>query len=124
MLMWLTIIYNELIKFCSESYQTLNPKTGDELKYPYLTYDHHDVPGEPGQFSSYIDIEVFDNKGSNKLPLEQLTQNISDHFERGYFTNEKYAIQSEFMNNKPIPTQSTVVSRRLIQIKLKIDRRI
>lgn len=122
--MWLAIIYNELIKLCAESYQTLNPKSDDELKYPYLTYDHHDIPGEPGQFGSYLDIEVFDNKGSNKLPLETLAQNISDNFERGYFTNEDYTIQSEFISNKSIPTQSTVVSRRLIQIKLKIDRRI
>jgi hypothetical protein len=122
--MWLTIIYNELIKFCTEVYQTLNPKAGDELKYPYLTYDHHDIPGEPGTFGSYIDIEVFDNKGSDQVRLETLVQAITDHFERGYFSNEDYTIQGELISNRPIPTKSTVVSRRLIQIKLKIDRRI
>ena len=120
--MWLAIIYNELIKLCPESYLSMNTNT--DIVYPYLTYDHHDIPGEPGRFGSYLDIEVFDNKGSNKLPLETLAQNISNHFERGYFTNDKYTIQSEFISNKSIPTQSTVVSRRLIQIKLKIDRRI
>ncbi|MDW5300755.1 MAG: hypothetical protein SA378_11575 [Sedimentibacter sp.] len=122
--MWLTIIFSELIKFCIEAFHGFNPKTIDELVYPYLTFNFHIIPGEPGQFGSYLDIEVFDNKGSNQLPLELLTQNISDHFERGYFTNKDYTIQSEFISSKPIPTGSTVVSRRLIQLKLKIDRRI
>lgn len=119
MLPFLEEVTKEFKKVCNESYLEIN--TTDEVKYPYLTFSYSSESLENTREGLYIDVDIFDNCGSNTLRLEQLTEDIRKHFLRTNMLTDKVLLQFKVMSRKIIPTVNKQIKRRWIQLYCKVD---
>lgn len=118
MIPFLQELNKEFKKVCPESYLEYN--TSQNVVYPYLTYTFNSEDLEV-QEGFYIDVEVFDNCGTNTINLEVLTHNLKKYFKDNVILNDDVLLQFEYMTSKTIPTTSNEIRRRWIQLYCKVD---
>ncbi|MCM8710539.1 hypothetical protein M2651_05800 [Clostridium sp. SYSU_GA19001] len=118
MIPFLQELNKEFKKVCPESYLEYN--TATNVIYPYLTYTLNSENLE-NQEGFYIDVDIFDNCGANTLNLEQLTHDIKQHFKSNIILNNDLLLQFQYQTSRNIPTGSTTLRRRWIQLYCKVD---
>lgn len=118
MIPFLQKLNEEFKKVCPESYLEYNTKS--TIVYPYLTYSlsSEDLQDQEG---FYIDVDIFDNCGANTIILEQLTHDVKRHFKRNDILTDDVLLQFEYQTGRPIPTESTTLRRRWVQLYCKVD---
>lgn len=118
MIPFLQELNKEFKKVCTESYLEYN--TAKIVTYPYLTYtlSSEDLEHQEG---FYIDVDIFDNCGSNTVNLEQLTHSFKQHFKSNVILTDELLIQFEYQTARNIPTMSELIKRRSVQLYCKVD---
>lgn len=119
MVPFLVQLTQEFRKVCNESYLEIN--SANEVKYPYLTFSYSSEQLENTREGFYIDVDIFDNCGADTLRLEQLTDDIRQHFLKSRILTDKVLLQFKVSNRRMIPTTNKQLKRRWIQIYCKTD---
>lgn len=119
MLPFLKELTKEFKEVCNESYLEIN--TSDKVIYPYLTFSYSSEALENTREGFYIDVDIFDNCGSNAIELEELTYKIKKHFENCKILTNEVLLQFKFMSRRVINTTNPQVRRRWIQLYCKVD---
>ncbi|NFP92413.1 hypothetical protein [Clostridium sporogenes] len=119
MLPFLKELTKEFKKVCNESYIEIN--TAEKVIYPYLTFSYSSESLENAREGFYVDVDIFDNCGSNTLRLEQLTEDIKKHFLRTNILTDKVLLQFKIMGRRIIPTTNEQIKRRWLQLYIKVD---
>ncbi|KEH84949.1 hypothetical protein Z965_11245 [Clostridium novyi A str. BKT29909] len=109
----------EFKKVCKESYLEIN--TSDEVKYPYLTFSYSGEALENTREGFYIDIDIFDNCGADTVRIEQLTEDIKQHFLKSRILTDKVLLQFKVSSRRMIPTTNKQIKRRWLQLYCKVD---
>lgn len=109
----------EFKKICKESYLEVN--SSSKVIYPYVTYSYFSESLENTREGFYIDVDIWDNKGSDTLRLEQLTEDIRKHFIRNRILTDKVLLQFKVGSRKIITTGLENIKRRNLQLYCKID---
>lgn len=104
-----------------EAYQEFNPS--DPVIFPYAVYklDIEDGPDE-GSLIGDLDVEVFDDRGRDLIQMESICQAFRDHFRMLNFWDDGYFFSFHFINARTIPTLTDAINRRMIKIKIRIDK--
>lgn len=118
MIPFLQELNKEFKKVSPESYLEYN--TSPKVIYPYITYTFNSEDLEQ-QEGFYIDVDIFDNCGANTLNLETLTHSLKKHFKNNDILTEDVLLQFEYQTGRNIPTGSSTLRRRYVQLYCKVD---
>lgn len=121
MIPFLQELNKEFKKICPESYLDYN--TSKKVIYPYLTYSLNSEDLET-QEGFYIDVDIFDDCGADTTGLEVLTHNIKYHFKNNVILTDDILLQFEYRTGRTIPTGSSTLRRRWIELYCKVDWRL
>ncbi|KEH96846.1 hypothetical protein Z962_05615 [Clostridium botulinum C/D str. BKT12695] len=119
MIPFLIELTKEFKKICKEAYLEIN--TADKVKYPYVTFSYSGEALENTREGFYIDVDIFDNCGSDTIRLEQLTEDIRQHFLKSSILTEKVLLQFKVSSRRMIPTTNKQIKRRWLQLYCKVD---
>ena len=119
MIPFLTELNKEFRKVCKESYLEVN--SSEKVIYPYLTFSYSSEELENTREGFYIDVDIFDNCGADTLRLEQLTEDIRNHFVKSRILTDKTLLQFKIGSRRMIPTTNQEIKRRNIQLYCKVD---
>lgn len=120
--MYLELIAAEIAKVVPETHHEYN--NADPVVFPYAVYGVYlDQAPDDGEMTGTVDIELYDNSGNNKLPIEQLNLQLIQLFEKGFMQDDEDAVTSQFLGSRSIPTPGNTINRKLIQILIKIHNR-
>ena len=122
-------MYHELIKKQIEEniprvyfeFNGSNPVT-----FPFAVYTVRVSRGlDDGNYRGDLEIEIVDNKGNNKAPMETMAFDLLNNLDGKLFSNDRYFINAY---SKPggvltIPSIDDQINRKLLQFTLNIDRR-
>jgi len=120
--MYLDLIYNEVKSLIPELHHEFNDS--DTIVYPYAVYrvkpsNHPD----DGQMNGTLEIEMYDNYGPNKLPMEELFLSVQEHFEKCKMMDSEHIVTTQFSSALTLPSPGETINRKLITLRIKIDRR-
>ncbi|GAB6149960.1 MULTISPECIES: hypothetical protein [Clostridium] len=119
MIPFLIELTKEFKKVCKESYLEIN--TSEKVIYPYLTFSYSSEMLENKREGFYIEVDIFDSCGADTLKLEQLTEDIRQHFLKSSILTEKVLLQFKVGSRRMIPTTNKHIKRRWLQLYCKVD---
>lgn len=101
-----------------ESYLEIN--TSEEINYPYVTYslDIDNIDRNTDGF--YLDIDIFDNN-SSYTKIFELESLLREQFDFSQWFTDGIFFRSYFKSSTHIPTLSSSLKRRHLQIYCKVD---
>lgn len=123
-----------LLKLLLDTFGSLIPESfyefnyREEVVYPYMTFTYSqdtklDVHSNRKNF--YLDCDLFDDSGTNSMPLEKAYERLSDFIQLidSSAMNDYYFIRFESIRSNPIPTGSDKIKRKNAQIYISVDER-
>lgn len=87
----------------------------DEPGYPFIVYKVKRIPRSPG-FIYTVDLDIWDNN-SNTIPLDRLTDKISDGINYLSYDDDKIVFHSYESLIQDVDTQEENLNRRQIQVE-------
>lgn len=120
--MYLKLIHDKIKPIIPGLHHEFNDSKS--VTYPYAVYrvklsSHQD----DGQMNGSLEVEIYDNFGPNKLPMEELVLQVQEAFEKGKMMDADHIVTTQFQSAWSLPSPGSMINRRLVTIKLKIDRR-
>lgn len=102
-----------------ESYYSKNPKTSDDLVYPYLTYTLGSENLNRGVDGFYLDVDIIDSN-SSYINLLTLEQKLKDHFIDKNILLDGLFIRFNFIRSNEIDMLDELIKRRSLQFYCKV----